>query len=39
MVYAQPRICPEERDAQTPLDANGSPYLVQIARPYNNQQK
>ena len=31
MVYAQPRICPGEWDAQTPLgfwDTNGSPNLA-----------
>ena len=42
MVYVQPRICPGECDAQTPLgfwDTNGSPNLGQTTRPYNNQQK
>ena len=40
MVYAQPRICPGEWDAQTPLGwiTNGSPNLGQTTRPYNNQQ-
>ena len=42
MVYAQPRICPREWDAQTPLgfrDTNESPNLGQTTRSYNNQQK
>ena len=42
MIYAQPRICPGEWDAQTPLgfwDTNRSPNLSQTARYYNNQQK
>ena len=40
MVYARPRICPGEWDAQTPLrfwDTNGSSNLGQTARP--SQQK
>ena len=42
MVYAQPRICPREWDAQIPQgfwEANGSPNLGQMAILYNNQQK
>ena len=42
MEYEQPRICPGEWKVQTPLvfwDANGSPNLGQITRPYNNQKK
>ena len=42
MVYAQPRICPGEGDAQTPLgfrDTNGSPNLGQTTRSYNNKKK
>ena len=42
MVYAQPRICPGEWDAQTPLefwDTNGSPNLAQTTRSSDNQQK
>ena len=42
MVYAQPRICPGELDAQTPLglwDTNGSVNLGQTNRPNNNQQE
>ena len=42
IVYAQPRICPGEWDAQTVLefwDTNGSPNLDQTTRPYNNQQQ
>ena len=42
MVYAQPRICPREWDAQTPLtfrDTNGSLNLGQMTRSYNNQPK
>ena len=42
MVYAQPRICPSEKDTQTPLrfrDTNGSPNLSQTTRSYNNQQQ
>ena len=42
MVYAQPRICPGEWNTQTPQGfwhANGSPYLGQTNRPYNNPQK
>ena len=42
MVHAQPRICPGEWDAQTPMGfwrINGSPNLGQNTRPYNNQQK
>ena len=42
MVYAQPRICLGEWDAQTPMifcDTNESPNLGQTTRPYNNQQK
>ena len=42
MVYAQPRICPGEWDAQFPQgfwDTNKSPNLGQKIRPYNNQQK
>ena len=42
MVYAQPRICLGEWEAQTPLwfwHTNGSPNLGQTARPYDNQQK
>ena len=36
IVDAQPRICPAEWDAQTPLglwDTNGSPYLDRTTRP------
>ena len=42
MVYAQPRICPGEWDAQTPLgfsDTKGSPNLGQMTRPCDSQQK
>ena len=42
MAYAQPRICPREWDAQTPLgfrDTNGSPNLGQTTRSYNKQQR
>ena len=42
IVYAQPRICPEEWNAQTPLgfwDTNGSSNLGQTTRPSNNQQE
>ena len=42
MVYAQPRICSREWDAQTPLrfwDINGSSYPSQTTRSYDNQQK
>ena len=42
MVYAPPRICPRERDAQTPLgfwDTTGSLNLGQTTRSYNNQQQ
>ena len=42
MVYSQPRIYPEEWDAQTSLgfwDTNRSPNFSQTTRPYNNQQK
>ena len=42
MVYAQPRISPEEWDVQTPLgfwDTNGSPNLGQTTRPWNNKKK
>ena len=42
MVYAQPRICPREWKAQTPLgfwETNGSPNLGQRARSYNDQQE
>ena len=42
MVYAQPKICPAEWDAQTPLefwDTDWSPYLGQTTRTYNNQQQ
>ena len=42
MVYAQPSICPREWHTKTPrwlFHTNGSPNLVKITRPYNNQQK
>ena len=42
MVYAQPKICPGEWNAQTPLgfwDTNGSLNPSQTTRPYNNQFK
>ena len=42
IVYAQPRICPGEWEAPTPLgfwDTNGSPNLGQTTRPYDNQQQ
>ena len=42
MVYAQPRICPREWDAQTPLrflDTNALLNLGQTIRSYNNLQK
>ena len=42
MIYEQPRICPREWDAQTPLefwDTNGSTNLGQTIRFFNNQQK
>ena len=42
MLYAQPRISPDEWDAKTPLqiwDKIGSPNLGQTTRPYYNQQK
>ena len=42
MIYAQPRICPGDHDAQTPqgfCDKNGSPNLSQTTRPCNNQQQ
>ena len=38
MVHTQPRICPEEWDAQTPLgfwETNESSNLGQTTRPYN----
>ena len=42
MVDAQPNICPEKWDSQTPLRfwyTNGSSNLGQTTRPHNNQQK
>ena len=42
MVYAQPRICPGEWDAQTFLifwDTNGSPNLNQATKPSDSRQK
>ena len=42
MVYAQPRICPREWDAQIPLefwDTNRSPNLGKKTRPSNNKKK
>ena len=42
MVNAQLRICPRERDTQTPLrfrDTNGSLNLDQTTRSYTNQQQ
>ena len=42
MVYAQPRICPGEWDAQTSQgfwDINGSPNLGPTTRPSDCQQK
>ena len=41
-LYALPKICPREWDAQTPFgfwDTNRSPYLSQITRSCNSQQK
>ena len=42
MVYAQPKICPGEWHAQSPLgiwDTNGSPNLSKMTGLYDNQQK
>ena len=42
MVYVQPRVCPGEWNAQTPLgfwDTNRSPNLGQTTRPSNNQHQ
>ena len=42
MEYAQPRICPGEWNAQTPLqfwDTNGLSNLSQTTRPSDSQQK
>ena len=42
MAYAQPRICPREWDAQTPLgfwDTTRSLNIGRTTRPYNNHQK
>ena len=40
MVYAQPRVCPEDWDAENPLgfwDINRSSNLGQTTRPNHNQ--
>ena len=42
MVYAKPRICPGERDIQTPLrflNTNGSPNLGQTTTPSDSKKK
>ena len=42
MVYAQPRICPREWDAKTPMrfrDKNGSSNFSQTTRSYNKEQQ
>ena len=42
VVYAQPRVCPGEWDAQTSpgfWDTNGSPNLKKTTIPIDNQQK
>ena len=42
MVYAQPRICPKEWEAQTPLrfwDTNGWPHLGQMTWPWSTKKK